>query len=86
MRRNWDHESENVQEILSEQKGRCFYCDNKVHDTFHVDHVVPLSRGGEDSPDNLVIACPECNLDKSDKLLHEWDDRPAKRKRFFGLF
>lgn len=86
MRRHWDHESETVQEIYQEQRGRCYYCNKKVRDTYHVDHVVPLSQGGEDSPDNLVIACPECNLSKSDNFLDDWDDRPTKRKRFLGLF
>jgi 5-methylcytosine-specific restriction endonuclease McrA len=43
-----------------------------VGDTYHVDHVVPLVRGGSDDPSNLVIACVPCNLSKGDKLPHEW--------------
>jgi 5-methylcytosine-specific restriction endonuclease McrA len=31
-----------------------------------------LVRGGRNSPDNLVITCPVCNLKKRDKLPHEW--------------
>lgn len=26
-----------------------------------LDHVIPLSKGGEDSPDNIVVACRHCN-------------------------
>lgn len=54
------------------QKGRCYWCDVKVGETYHMDHVVPLSRGGSDLPENLVVACPTCNCSKHDKLPHEW--------------
>jgi 5-methylcytosine-specific restriction endonuclease McrA len=38
----------------------------------HVDHVVPLSRGGLHIPDNLVASCGTCNHRKSNKLVAEW--------------
>lgn len=85
-RQRWDHESKSVRELYKNQRGKCFYCKKKVHDKYHVDHVVPLSKGGEDSLDNLVIACPKCNLSKSNSLLEEWNNRPTRRKRFLGLF
>lgn len=37
-----------------------------------VDHVVPLSRGGQHAEGNLVPACRSCNSSKADKLLIEW--------------
>lgn len=49
------------------QKGRCWYC-SKVLKKFHVDHRIPLSRGGSNSPDNLVLACPPCNWSKGAKM------------------
>jgi hypothetical protein len=36
--------------------------------TFHVEHVVPQSAGGAATLDNLVLACPSCNLAKSDRV------------------
>jgi hypothetical protein len=36
--------------------------------TFHIEHIVPGSRGGPDDPDNLALACPSCNLHKSDRM------------------
>lgn len=56
---------------LKRQKGKCYYCDCKL-DKYHVDHVIPLSRGGSDGAENKVLACPTCNLHKSNKMPHEW--------------
>jgi hypothetical protein len=35
--------------------------------TFHIEHIVPNAHGGTDDPDNLALACPSCNLHKSDR-------------------
>lgn len=36
--------------------------------TFHLEHIVPRSRGGDSSLENLAWACPACNLHKSDRV------------------
>jgi HNH endonuclease len=36
--------------------------------TFHIEHVIPKSRGGSDEQDNLALGCPSCNLAKADRL------------------
>ena len=36
--------------------------------TFHVEHIVPRSKGGATSEDNLALACPSCNLGKADAV------------------
>lgn len=38
----------------------------------HLDHYIPASKGGETSVENIVLACPDCNLDKSDSLAEDW--------------
>lgn len=35
--------------------------------TFHIEHIVPQSHGGSDDLANLCLACPRCNLMKSDR-------------------
>ena len=55
----------------SASRWRCFYCgvvgaedlgpDGRF---WHVDHVYPISRGGDDKPDNHVLSCASCNLGK----------------------
>ncbi|MDH3226191.1 MAG: HNH endonuclease [Thermoleophilia bacterium] len=44
----------------------CQYCGSRTRLT--VDHVVPSSRGGAGTWDNLVTACSSCNLRKADRL------------------
>ena len=53
------------------QRGRCYWCGERVGRKYHVDHVVPLSRGGGNGPENLVISCATCNVRKNDRLPHE---------------
>lgn len=45
----------------------CYWCGVSCKKKFHVDHYVPLSKGGSHQIENLVIACPSCNLKKSAK-------------------
>ena len=42
---------------------RCAYCEEKTKLT--MDHVIPLSKGGSHTPDNIVPACRSCNSAKS---------------------
>ncbi|MDY7525471.1 HNH endonuclease [Sphingomonas sp. 10B4] len=49
------------------QPKRCYWCGKACAKSFHVDHYVPLARGGEHELHNLVIACPPCNLKKNAK-------------------
>ncbi|GAB4387425.1 HNH endonuclease [Albidovulum sp.] len=48
---------------------RCQYCGSRGDLTF--DHVVPRSRGGRTSWDNVVAACAPCNLRKANKTLEQ---------------
>ena len=48
---------------------RCAYCDGPYE---HLDHVIPLARGGSNWPANLRPACEHCNTSKRDKPLREF--------------
>lgn len=50
----------------------CVYCKKSIRKGFHLDHVVPVSRGGHTSKGNLVATCRFCNLSKSNKYVTEW--------------
>ena len=36
--------------------------------SFHIEHIIPRSRGGSDELVNLALACPSCNLHKTDRI------------------
>jgi 5-methylcytosine-specific restriction endonuclease McrA len=70
-----NHSAADIQRQYEGQRGRCWWCGNPVGSTYHVDHIIPLSRGGDNSARNICIACPSCNLSKQDRLPSEWGDR-----------
>jgi len=48
--------------IVRRDNHKCQYCGSTVNLT--VDHIIPKSRGGEDTWENLVAACVKCNNKK----------------------
>jgi len=47
----------------------CQYCGATKHLT--IDHVIPRSRGGQDTWENMVVACSTCNTKKGNTLLEQ---------------
>ncbi len=55
--------------------GKCYYCGKKVaYKNITMDHVVPLTRGGRSTKDNLVPSCKKCNNTKKSMLPLEWQE------------
>jgi 5-methylcytosine-specific restriction endonuclease McrA len=54
--------------VFARDRHRCQYCGSPRHLT--VDHVVPRSKGGPDTWDNLVTSCAPCNRKKGDRPAH----------------
>jgi hypothetical protein len=54
--------------IFSRDSNKCGYCGKKATT---LDHVVPTSKGGQNTWDNLVAACHHCNNSKGDKAPEE---------------
>lgn len=53
---------------MKNKNNRCYWCDNKLIDNnYHLDHYIPLSKGGKHTIENIVISCPSCNIRKSNK-------------------
>lgn len=51
----------------------CFYCRKRVsRKKSTLDHVLPKSKGGQDTIDNLVLCCRDCNTAKGSMTLLEW--------------
>lgn len=59
--------------LLDEQNGKCAYCGCDLNESGkHLDHIIPISRGGLHTANNVHWTCPTCNLSKGDKLEDEW--------------
>lgn len=61
--------------IAARDAHRCVYCGDTADEAgshLHLDHVIPRSLGGEDSPGNLVTACRACNCARKTMSLAQW--------------
>jgi 5-methylcytosine-specific restriction endonuclease McrA len=73
--------------VFLRDRWQCQYCGDhfKTHElTF--DHIIPRSRGGRTSWDNIVAACQCCNRRKGNKLPHEIDMFPINVPRVPSIF
>jgi hypothetical protein len=59
--------------IYSRDRGKCAQCDKDIvmelSENAHIDHIIPLSRGGCNDLVNLQLLCSACNLLKSNNLM-----------------
>lgn len=49
--------------------GQCYYCKKSLETSWHVDHMIPWSKGGATVDFNLRPSCPSCNLKKGVKIM-----------------
>lgn len=56
-----------IPKLLELQRWTCIVCNKDLRLGYHIDHIEPIVRGGENSDYNLQALCPKCNLEKSDK-------------------
>lgn len=59
-----------AKEIKQRAEERCEYChvpQAVIGQAFHLEHIIPRSRGGQNKLNNLVFSCAHCNLAKSKK-------------------
>ena len=68
------HTIEEIVELFKKQKGRCANpcCRRSLKKKYHIDHIVPVIRGGSSDIGNIQLLCPSCNLKKRDKTPAIW--------------
>ncbi|MGD6897104.1 HNH endonuclease [Bacillus infantis] len=83
-----DFTLEDWQYCLEYFNNSCAYCGltNEAHykkfDTsLHQEHILPVTKGGSYSKENIVPACKSCNSSKNDKELINW----LKQQTFYSL-
>jgi hypothetical protein len=74
------------EKVREASKNRCGYCLTPQSLTSHkleIEHIFPISKGGNSEAENLCLACRHCNLHKSSKI-YGFDLITAKRVRLFN--
>ena len=55
---------------LNRERGICHYCQTIIispaytNQSYDIDHMIPIDKGGTNDPTNLVLSCPSCNNKK----------------------
>lgn len=75
------HTSKEISQMHEDQGGLCAYCGVDLNGEFHVDHMVPISRGGRNDWTNLAVTCPFCNWSKNDRTAEEFVGRMLEREK-----
>lgn len=63
---------------------KCFYCGKKLGKNKTLDHIIPVSRGGDNSIKNLVACCEDCNYSKGALTLGEWKYTLEERLKYIN--
>ena len=66
-----------INKLYIEQDNNCYYCgkpffNNTLVKDCHIDHKTPISRGGSNGIENIVLSCSSCNQHKSNKTEEEF--------------
>jgi len=71
----------NLRKRIIERDGLyCVYCDDDLSNAeIHMDHVIPESKGGETTYNNLQVTCRKCNLAKGVLSESEFTDKLRTR-------
>jgi hypothetical protein len=55
-----------VSEVYRRDGAKCVICGSV--ENLQLDHIIPFSKGGADTAENLQVLCQKCNLKKSNKI------------------
>lgn len=74
------HTTKDIASIRQRQEGLCATCRCAIHNDAHVDHIIPMAKGGSNSVGNLQLLCPPCNLAKQTLLPIEFRHKVLQGK------
>lgn len=54
--------------LLEKQNYKCAISGLDITESYHIDHIIPLSKGGKHTKDNIQLLFPSVNMSKKDKI------------------
>lgn len=60
--------AEYILSLLQKQNYKCAISGKDIRGNYHVDHIIPLSKGGAHTAKNIQLLAPEVNLSKADRI------------------
>jgi 5-methylcytosine-specific restriction endonuclease McrA len=64
----------------------CVYCNKRIYPhTGTLEHVIPKSQKGRFRPNNLVLACHECNTSRSSQPILVWMAKRLEKMKTQGI-
>ena len=73
-------------EVFKRDSFTCQYCGKSAPDTvLEVDHIIPVSKGGDNDISNLITSCFDCNRGKSNKKLTDNQSLKMQKKELDKL-
>lgn len=66
------HTPEQIKAMLEKQKKKCINCKKSIAKKYHVDHIMPIAKGGSNDISNIQLLCPTCNHKKNAKDPIKW--------------
>lgn len=79
------HSRKDERSALRRQRGLCAICSSNLKNGKHLDHIIPIFRGGTNYAGNIQFLCQKCNLEKGSLLPIEFRARRASRIVQVGL-
>lgn len=61
------YSKEDIARIYISQTEKCYWCGVKLNGKYEIDHIIALSKGGSNSPENICCACMSCNRSKNNR-------------------